>query len=86
MDCSGSWLPPRLAATGGVSDRRGAARVRDECYPPRHPSRRDDSGRRQVGAAVLSWVAERVARRAEVPRGFPGASPARPAATQFVAG
>jgi hypothetical protein len=64
------------ATTGGVSDRQGpvaAARVRDGCYPPRHPWRRDDSGRRQVGAAVLSWVAERVPRRAERQRGFPGA-------------
>lgn len=70
----GSPSRPRLrfAATGGVSDRRGAARVRDGCAP-RHSWWRDDSGRRQVGAAVLSWVAKCVPRRAERQRGFPGA-------------
>lgn len=63
------------ATTGGVSDRQGpvaAARVRDGCDLPTHPWRRDDSGRRRVGAALFSVVV-RVPRRVERQRGIHGA-------------
>ena len=60
------------ATTGGVSDRQGsvaAARVRDGCDLSTRPWRRDDSGRRRVGAALCSVVV-RVPRRVERQRGF----------------
>jgi hypothetical protein len=60
------------ATTGGMSDRQGsvaAARVRDGCDLPTRLWRRDDSGRRLVGAA-LCLVVVRVPRRVERQRGF----------------
>lgn len=66
------WRAAVSATTGGVSDKQGpvaATRVRDGCDLPTHPWRRDDSGRRWVGAALCSVVV-RVPRRAERQRGF----------------
>lgn len=71
---SRSTLRSCLAASGGVSDRLGAARARHECRKHWHPSSRGDSGRRQVGADMPSWLAKGVLWRAERPRGFAGAT------------